>query len=129
MVDAHSMPAAAPALSPISTDSTPLFTPNRPIRRYIVSYGSRTIREPNGGSALVRKLRLQGAWLKCAGFDIGAPVTVRVEAGRLVIEAAEPERVPQAEVLASVAQLTEGGLSRRDLGGGLIRRLKQERID
>jgi len=37
-------------------------------------------------------LRLQGRWLDEAGFAIGAPVRVVVSAGRLVIEAIEPEQ-------------------------------------
>jgi hypothetical protein len=39
---------------------------------------------------------------------------VRVSAGRLVIEVAEPERVPQAEVLAKITRVAEGGLPKRD---------------
>ncbi len=60
-------------------------------------------------------LRLQGAWLKRAGFAIGVPVTVRVSPGRLVIEVAEPERVSQAEVLAKIARVAEGGLPKHDV--------------
>ncbi len=60
-------------------------------------------------------LRLQGAWLKRAGFAIGVPVTVRVSPGRLVIEVAEPERVSQAEVLAKIARVAEGGLPKPDV--------------
>jgi hypothetical protein len=60
-------------------------------------------------------LRLQGAWLKRAGFAVGVPVSVRVSAGRLVIEVAEPERVPQAEVLAKIARVADGALLKRDV--------------
>jgi hypothetical protein len=60
-------------------------------------------------------LRLQGAWLKRVGFAIGVPVTVRVSPGRLVIEAAEPERVPQAEAFARIARVADGDLLKRDV--------------
>ena len=114
MVDAHSILASAPAQDPIDRDSTQMSAPHPQIRRLTVSYGARTVREPDGSSAPAPMLRLQGAWLKRAGFAIGVPVTVRVSSGRLVIEAAEPERVPQAEVLAKIARVAEGGLPKRD---------------
>jgi hypothetical protein len=60
-------------------------------------------------------LRLQGAWLERAGFGIGVPVKVQVSRGRLVIEAAESERVPQAEVLGALGALVaDEGMSKRD---------------
>ena len=124
MAHTQSMPASVPVQSPISRDSTQIFTRDRQVRRYTVGYGPRTIRGTDGRSALVPMLRLQGAWLKRAGFDVGTPVTVRVDAGRLVIEAAEPERVPQAEAFARIAQIADGDLLKRDLDG-LLRELKR----
>jgi hypothetical protein len=60
-------------------------------------------------------LRLQGAWLQHAGFAIGVPVKVHVSRGRLVIEAAESERVPQAEVRVALSVLVaDEGLLKRD---------------
>ena len=115
MVAAHSIPASAPAQDPIARDSTQMSATDPQIRRLTVSYGARTVREPDGSAAPAPMLRLQGAWLKRAGFAIGVHVTVRVSAGRLVIEAAEPERVPQAEVLAKITLVAEGGLPKRDL--------------
>lgn len=70
---------------------------------------------------------LRGAWLQRAGFHAGVPVKVHVSSGRLVIEP-DCDRAPQDEVLARIAQVTEGGLSRRDLEA-LIRRLEQDRMD
>ena len=109
MAHIQSMPASVPAQSPNSPDSTQIFTPDRPVRRYTVGYGPRSIRGQDGHSALVPMLRLQGAWLKRAGFAVGTPVTVRVDAGRLVIEVAEPERVADVDEL--------------------VRRLKRRRAD
>jgi hypothetical protein len=73
-------------------------------------------------------LRLQGAWLERAGFAIGVPVKVHVSPGRLVIEAAKPERVPKAEVLECIARVSEGGLPKREFDA-IVRRLKRDRID
>ena len=126
MAHTQSMPASVPAQSPISSDSTQIFTRDRPVRRYTVGYGPRSIREPDGRSALAPMLRLQGAWLKRAGFDVGTPVTVRVDAGRLVIEVAEPERVPQAEAVAKIAQVADGDFLKRDLDD-IVRHLKRRR--
>jgi hypothetical protein len=120
------MPASAPAQDSISLDSTQIYTPARPVRRYTVGYGPHSIRGPDGRSALAPMLRLQGAWLKHAGFDVGTPVTVRVEAGRLVIEVAAFERVPQAEAFAKIAQVADGDLLRRDLDD-IVRHLKRRR--
>jgi hypothetical protein len=67
----------------------------------------------------------QGAWLERAGFAIGVPVKVHVTPGRLVIKAAESERVPQAEVLGVLGALVaDDGLSKRDFDD-LERRLRQ----
>ena len=115
MAHAETTLDSAPAQDPIVPDSTQISARDPEVRRLTVSYGARTVREPDGSSAPAPMLRLQGAWLKRAGFAIGVPVTVRVSAGRLVIEAAEPERVPQAEVLAKIARVAEGGLRKRDL--------------
>ncbi len=71
----------------------------------------------------------QGAWLEDAGFAIGTSVKVHVSRGRLVIEAIESERVPQAEVLGVLGALVaDEGLSKRNFDA-LVRRLKQDRID
>ena len=115
MAHAQSIPASAPAQDPIARDSTQMSATDPQIRRLAVSYGARTVREPDGSSAPAPMLRLQGAWLKRAGFAIGVPVTVRVRAGRLVIDAAEPERVPQAEAFAQIAWVADGDLLKRDL--------------
>ena len=114
MAHAETTPALAPAQDPIAPDSTQISAREPEVRRLTVSYGARTVREPDGSSAPAPMLRLQGAWLKRAGFVIGVPVTVQVSSGRLVIEAAEPERVSQAEVLAKIARVAEGGLPKRD---------------
>ncbi len=128
MAHTQSMPVSVTAQSSSSSDSTQKFTQDRQVRRYTVGYGPRSIREPDGRSAPAPMLRLQGAWLKRAGFAIGVPVTVQVSSGRLVIEAAEPERVPQAEVLAAIARVADGGLPKRDVDE-LVRRLKRHRAD
>ena len=114
MAHAQSIPASAAAQDPIAHDSTQMSAPDPQIRRLTVSYGARTVREPVGGSAHAPMLRLQGAWIKRAGFATGVPVTVQVSSGRLVIEVAKPERLTQAEVLAKIAQVAEDGLPKRD---------------
>ena len=126
MAHAQSIPASAPAQDPIARDSTQMSAPDPQIRRLTVSYGALTVREPDGSSAPAPMLRLQGAWLKRAGFNVGTPVTVRVDAGRLVIEAAEPERVPQAAAFAKIAQIADGDLLKRDLDR-IVRELKRQR--
>lgn len=68
-----------------------------------------------------------GCWLQEAGIHAGVPVKVLVSRGQLVIEP-DHDRAPKEEVLARIAQVTEGGLSKRDLNA-LIRRLKRDRID
>jgi hypothetical protein len=60
-------------------------------------------------------LRLQGTWLKRAGFAVGVPVRVRVSAGRLVIEATGAERVRQAKAFAKIARVADGDLLKRDV--------------
>ncbi len=61
------------------------------------------------------QLLLRGRRLQRAGFTIGLPVTVRVSSGRLVIEAAEPERVPQGEAFAQIARVADGDPLKRDV--------------
>jgi hypothetical protein len=73
-------------------------------------------------------VRLQGAWLERAGFLVGHTVKVHVSFGQLVIEAAEPERAPKAEVLERIARVSEAGLPKRELDA-LVRRLERNRID
>jgi hypothetical protein len=105
------------------------YRPRTPqIRRLTVYYGTDRVRGPDGRPMPVPLLRLQGAWLERTGFATGVPVKVHVSRGRLVIEAAEPERVPKAEVLERIARVSEGGLPKRELDA-LMRHLKQERID
>lgn len=115
MTHDHSILASTPAQDPISRDSTPILAQNQQVRRLTASYGARSAREPDGSSALAPMLRLQGAWLKRAGFAIGAPVMMRVSAGRLVIEVADPEGVPQTEAFARIARAADGDLPKRDL--------------
>jgi antitoxin component of MazEF toxin-antitoxin module len=126
MVTTHSMPVRAPAQDPHSRD----FTQNSvrdPVRRLTVCNALRDIRGPNGRLMRAPQLLLRGAWLQRAGFHVGVPVKVHVSAGRLIIEP-DLDRTPQAEILARVAQVTEGGLPKRDVEA-LIRRLKRDRID
>ena len=73
------------------------------------------------------QLLLRGRWLQEAGFHAGVRVKVQVSHGRLVVEQ-DRDRVPKGEILARIAQVTERGLSERDLDA-LIRRLKRDRID
>jgi hypothetical protein len=87
-----------------------------------------SVRGPEGRTTSVPMLRLQGAWLERAGFLVGRTVKVLVSSGRLIIEAVEPERVSNAEALERIAQVSEGGMPKRDLDA-LVRRLKQNRID
>lgn len=127
MAHTHSTPAPTPAQPSISRDFAPISTPDPVIRRLTVSYGARCVRGADGNPALAPLLRLQGAWLARAGFAIGVPVRVHVSSGRLVIEAAEPERVPRAEALTTIARLVaDDGLTKRDFHQ-LTRRLKRRR--
>ena len=128
MVNTQSIPASAPAQDPIARDFTQISTESPQIRRLTVCYGTRRIHGPDGHSMSAPMLRLQGAWLERAGFLVGHMVKVHVSFGRLVIEAAEPERVSTAEVLESIARVSEGGLPKRELDA-LVRRLKRDRID
>lgn len=127
MVSTHSMPVPVPAQDPISRDFTRKGTRDQAVRRVTVCNSLRDIRGPNGRPMRAPQLLLRGRWLQRAGFQVGVPVKVHVSRGRLVIEA-DHDRVPRGEVLARIAQVTEGGLPKRDLDA-LIRRLKRERID
>src|SRR5262249_47225997 len=109
MANTQSTPVAAPAQDPISTDSASISDPPTKILRPLVSYA------PIGSSPATPMLRLQGRWLGRAGFLVGSIVKVHVSCRRLVIEPAEPERVPQAEVLEKIARVSEAGLPKRDL--------------
>ena len=128
MVNTQTIPASAPAQDLISRDFTQISTDSPQTRWLTVYYGMYRVRGPDGRAMSVPMLRLQGAWLERAGFAIGAPVKVHVSRGRLVIEAAEPERVPQAEILENIARVSEGGLPKRELDA-LVRHLKRDRID
>ena len=124
MANSECMPIAASARSSISDDFAQIPI-QRESRRLTVSYGTYRVREPDGRAMSVPLLRLQGAWLERAGFAIGVPVKVHVSRGRLVIEAAESERVPQAEVLGVLrALVADEGLSKRDFDD-LERRLRR----
>jgi len=127
MVSTHSMPVPAPAQDPISRDFTRKGIRGPGIRRLTVCNSLRDIHGHNGRPMRAPQLLLRGAWLQRAGFDAGVPVKVHVSRGRLVIEA-DRDRASQDEVLARIAQVTEGGLSKRDLDA-LIRRLKRDRVD
>ena len=125
MVNPQSIPASTSAQDPIFHDFSQISTESPQIRRLTVSYGTYRVREPDGRAIFVPKLRLQGAWLERAGFAIGVPVKVQVSRGRLVIEAAESERVPQAEVLGVLGALVaDEGLSKHDFDD-LERRLRR----
>ena len=128
MVNPQSIPASAPAQDPIARDFTQISTESPEIRRLTVGYALYRVRGPDGDAISVPLLRLQGAWLERAGFHVGRMVKVHVSFERLVIEAAEPERASKAEVLEKIAQVSEGGLPKRELDA-LVRRLKRDRID
>ena len=125
MVNPQSIPASTSAQDPIFRDFSQISTESPQIRRLTVSYGTYRVREPDGRAMSVPNLRLQGAWLERAGFAIAVPVKVHVSRGRLVIEVAESERVPQAEVLGVLGALVaDEGLSKRDFDD-LERRLRR----
>jgi hypothetical protein len=125
MVNTQSIPASAPAQDLISGDFTQISTDSPQTRWLTVYYGMYRVHGPDGRAMSVPMLRLQGAWLERAGFSIGVPVKVQVSRGRLVIEAAKSERVPQAEVLGVLSALVaDEGLSKRDLDD-LERRLRR----
>ena len=105
---------AAPAHDIIACDFTQISAESPETRRLTVSYGPFRVRGPDGRAMSVPLLRLQGAWLERAGFETGAPVKVHVSRGRLVIEAAEPERIPKADILKRIARVSEGELVRPD---------------
>jgi len=128
MVSTHSMPVPAPVQDPISHDFTRKGTQDQAVRRVTVCNSLRDIRGPNGRPMRAPQLLLRGRWLQRAGFQVGVPVKVHVSRGRLVIEADRDRAVPQAEILARIARVAEGGLSKRELDA-LIRRLKRDRID
>ena len=127
MVTKHSIPTSAPAQDPISRDFAQKGTRERAVRRHTICNSLRDIQGPNGRPMRAPQLLLRGRWLQEAGFHAGVPVKVHVSRGRLVIEQ-DRDRAPQGEVLARIAQVTEGGLSTRDLDA-LICRLKRDRIE
>lgn len=122
MVTTHSIPTPASAQDSISHDFIQKHTRDPAVRRLTACNSLRDIRGPNGRPMRAPQLLLRGAWLQRAGFSVGVPVNVHVSRGRLVIEL-DRDRAPQDEILARIAQVTEGGLSKRDLDA-LIRCLK-----
>jgi Toxin SymE, type I toxin-antitoxin system len=125
MVNTQTIPACASAQDSIFRDFTQISTESPQIRWLTMYYGMYKVRGPDGRAMSVPMLRLQGAWLERAGFAIGVPVKVHVSPGRLVIEAAESERVPQAEVLGVLGALVaDEGLTKRDFDD-LERRLRR----
>ena len=126
MAHTQSMPASVPAQDSISRNFRQIFARDPAVRRYTVSAGMHNIRETDGRSERAPMLRLEGAWLKRAGFAIGRAVTIQVSEGRLVIELAEPERVPQTEALARIARVADGDFRKRELDR-LARELKRRR--
>ena len=128
MVNTQTIPASVPAQDSISRDFTQISTASPEIRRFTMSYGTYRVHGPDGCAMSIPLLRLQGAWLERAGFPIGVPVRVHVGRGRLVIEAVETERVPQAEVLERIARVSAGGLLKHQLDA-FVRHLKRDRID
>ena len=128
MVNPQSIPASSSAQDPITHDFARIPTERSQIRRLTVYDGTRRVRGPDGCTMFAPMLRLQGAWLERAGFLAGRMVKVHVSFGRLVIETAEPERVPKAEVLERIARVSEDGLPKRELDA-LVRHLERNRID
>jgi Toxin SymE, type I toxin-antitoxin system len=120
MANTQTTPVAAPAQDPISPDSAPISEPRPEIRRLLVSYA------PNGSSPSTPMLRLQGRWLESSGFPVSCMVKVHVSRGRLVIEPAGPELVPQAEVLEKIARVSEAGVPKRELEA-IVRQLERDR--
>jgi hypothetical protein len=127
MVSTYSIPTSAPAQDAISRDFAQKDSRDGAVRRVTVCNSLRDIQGPDGRPMRAPQLLLRGRWLQKAGFHAGVPVKVHVSRGRLVIER-DRDRAPQNEVLARIAQVTEGGLSKRDLDA-LIRRLKRDRIE
>jgi hypothetical protein len=125
MVNTQTIPACASAQDSIFRDFTQISTESPQIRWLTMYYGMYKVRGPDGRAMSVPMLRLQGAWLERAGFAIGVPVKVHVSPGQLVIEAAESDRVPQAEVLGVLGALVaDEGLTKRDFDD-LERRLRR----
>ena len=79
---------------------------------YTVTASRRDMRGAEHRPVPAPMLHLVGAWIAHAGFTVGLPVTVRVSERRLVIEAAGPEQVSQAEAFARIA---DGDLLKRDV--------------
>lgn len=127
MVTTYSMPVPAPVQDSVSRDFTKKAVRDPAVRRLTVCNSLRDIRRPDGRPMRAPQLLLRGRWLQRAGFHVGVPVKVHVSRGRLVIET-DRDRAPRDEVLARIAQVTEGGLPTRDLDA-LIRRLKQDRFE
>ena len=127
MVTMHSIPTRAPTQDPISPDFTQKDTRDQAVRRLTVCNSLRDIQGPKGRAMRAPQLLLRGRWLQRAGFRVGVPVKVHVSRGRLVIER-DRDSVPKSEILARIAQVTEGGLFERNLDA-LIRRLKRDRIE
>ena len=116
----------APSREPICPEKGAL--PRNPaVRRFTVCNALRDIQGPNGQPMRAPQLLLRGRWLQRAGFHVGVPVKVHVSSRRLVIEH-DRDRAPRDEVLTRIAEVTEDGLSERDLDA-LIRRLKRNKID
>ena len=119
MVNTQTIPVSVSvsvsAQDSIFYDFTQIATDSAQIRWLTVYYGMCMVRGPDGRAMSVSMLRLRGAWLERAGFGIGVPVKVHVSRGRLVIEAAESDRVPRAEVLEVLGALVaDEDLSKRD---------------
>lgn len=128
MVSTHSIPTRTPTQDPISSDFTHKGTRKPAIRRLTVCNSLRDIQGASGRPMRAPQLLLlRGRWLGETGVRVGAPVKVHVSRGRLVIEP-DRDRSPRDEVLARIARVTEGGLSKRELDA-LIRHLKRNRID
>ena len=128
MVTTHSIPTPAPAQDPISRDFAQKGTRYRAVRRHTICNSLRDVQGPNGRPMRAPQLLLRGRWLQEAGFHAGVPVKVHVSRGRLVIEA-DRDRAPRDEVLARIAQVTDGDLLKRDLDR-FVRELKRrDRIE
>ncbi len=110
MVTVHSIPTPASAQDSISRDFTQKDSRDPAVRRLTVCNSLRDIRGPNGRPMCAPQLLLRGAWLQRAGFGADVPVKVHVSRGRLVIEF-DRDSAPQDEVLARIAQVTEGGFA------------------
>ena len=115
MANTHSTPATVPAQPSVSRDFAQISAPTHKTRRYTVTASRRDMRGPEGRPVPAPMLHLVGAWMVRAGFTIGLPVTVQVSDGRLVIQVAEPEQVPQAEAFAQIARVADGDLLKRDV--------------